>query len=377
MHIVVDGIIYEQQRHGGISRIFREVLPRLCDIDDTLTVTLLTSMLENIRRDGLPAHARIHHQALLPPARLFRSRRLWWLTPRVRTLAQKHYLKHDRRGIWHSTYYTLLEPWDGPVVVTVADMIYERFASLFTGPMNDQIRRRKQQSLNRADRVICISDVTQTEVMQFYAIDPAKITVIPLAYNREVFHMHPDPDAVHPFGGHPFLLYVGGRTHYKNFAGLVRAYAVWQKQQDIALVVVGSPWLKEEKQLLADLKIDDSVHLLTAVDDHHLATLYNQAAAFVYPSLYEGFGIPLLEAMACGCPVVASRIPSTVAVADEQPVYFDPEDPGDCLAALETALSEGRCSERTKAGLDQVKNYTWDNTALQTLAVYRTLEGVK
>jgi glycosyltransferase involved in cell wall biosynthesis len=375
MHVVVDGIIYEQQRHGGISRIFREVLPRLCNIDDTVTVTLLTSKEESSRPNELPAHAHIHHQALLPPAWLIRKRKLWWLTPHVRALAQQHYLKRDRIGIWHSTYYTLLEPWDGPVVVTVADMIYERFRLLFTGPMNDQIRRQKQQSIHRADRIICISDVTKKEVLQFYNINPEKITVIPPAYNRDVFRIQLDPVKVDPFAGRPFLLYVGGRTHYKNFAGLVRAYHIWQRRQDIPLVVVGSPWLKEEKQLLADLKIEGSVHLLTAVDDRHLASLYNQAAAFVYPSLYEGFGIPLLEAMACGCPVVASRIPSTVEVAGEHPIYFDPADQGDCLAALETALSEGRHSERTRAGLGLVDNFAWDTTARQTLAVYRTLDG--
>lgn len=373
MHIVVDGIIYEQQRYGGIPRIFSEILPRMCDLDAALDVTLLTSTLPPDRVAALPAHARIHHPSLFPPVRLIRSRRLWWITPRVRALAQQHYLKRDRRGLWHSTYYTQLEPWDGPVVVTVADMIYERYTSLFTGAMNDAIRKNKRRCVQRADRVICISDVTKQEVLQFYDIDPAKVAVVPLAYNREVFHARSGEIATIPFDDVPFLLYVGGRTHYKNFAGLAQAYSAWPRRRDVPLVVVGSPWLKHETRMLADLGIETSVHLLTGVNDNALAALYHRAAAFVYPSLYEGFGIPLLEAMACGCPVVASRIPSTVEVAGELPFYFDPQNRDSCLNALEIALSEGRNPERMHAGLALVRNYSWDATARGTLAVYRDL----
>ena len=377
MHIVVDGIIYERQRYGGISRIFNEVLPRVCNIDAAVTVTLLTSRLESRSTDKLPVHPHIYHRALFPPARMLRSRRLWRLTPHVRALAQQRYLKRNRNGIWHSTYYTNLNSWTGPIVVTVADMIYERFTSLFTGPMNDQIRIRKLESIHKADRIICISETTRQELLQFYDIDPDRVTVIPLAYDHRMFHIQPESMTTGPYARYPFLLYVGGRTHYKNFTGLIQAYSTWRMRRDIHLVIVGSPWLKVEKQLLADLKIEEYVHLLTDVDDKCLATLYNQAMAFVYPSLYEGFGIPLLEAMACGCPVVASRIPSTVEVAGEHPIYFDPAGHDDCLDALETALCEGRDSERTQAGLAIVKNFNWDKTARQTLAVYRSLSGTQ
>ncbi|MDF1514950.1 MAG: glycosyltransferase, partial [Anaerolineae bacterium] len=255
MHITVDGVIFEQNPRGGISRIFREVLPRVCVFDDTITVTLLTSILESIQCDGLPKHAHIHHIGLLPPAKLLHRRKFWWVRSQVRKLSQKNFLKKNRNSIWHSTYYTLLEPWDGPVVVTVPDMIYERYNSLFNGQMNDQIRRRKQHSIRRADHIICISDLTKNEVLQYYAIDPDKITVIRLAYNREVFHIQPPATTAKNFIDRPFLLYVGGRTHYKNFSGLLRAYHRWQRQRDIPLVTVGGPWLKQELKLLAELKL--------------------------------------------------------------------------------------------------------------------------
>ena len=101
--------------------------------------------------------------------------------------------------------------------------------------------------------------------------------------------------------------------------------------------------------------------------------LYNRALAFIYPSLYEGFGIPLLEAMACGCPIVASRIPSTIEVAGDCPVYFNPNDVEELISALDIIIPEGRNSKRTRSGLERVKKYSWQKTAEQTLEVYHSL----
>jgi alpha-1,3-rhamnosyl/mannosyltransferase len=115
------------------------------------------------------------------------------------------------------------------------------------------------------------------------------------------------------------------------------------------------------------------VQVLTDVDDQTLCQLYNQALGLVYPSLYEGFGIPLLEAMACGCPIVASRISSTIEVAGDCPIYFDPTEEDDLLNALDIALSQGRNSERIQTGLEKVKSYSWDKTAAQTLKIYRSV----
>ena len=127
------------------------------------------------------------------------------------------------------------------------------------------------------------------------------------------------------------------------------------------------------EQRLLDLGVQDNVRLLTNVDDDTLRFLYNRAAAFIYPSLYEGFGIPLLEAMACGCPIVASKIPSTLEVAGDCPVYFEPENVASLVAALDEALIEGTDSGRVQSGLEHVKRYSWERTTKETLEVYRSL----
>ena len=169
------------------------------------------------------------------------------------------------------------------------------------------------------------------------------------------------------------MLYVGRRGPYKNFKTLLQAYCVWQRRNEVDLLVVGSAWSEQERKWLAESGCEEQVHLLSGVDDHQLACLYNHAQAFVYPSLFEGFGIPLLEAMACGCPVVASRIPSTLEVAAEHPYYFEPTDENDLLTALDTAFSEGRKSPRVETGIRHAELYSWQKTAQKTLQVYRSL----
>lgn len=256
----------------------------------------------------------------------------------------------------------------------VLDMIYELFEDLFSEPYDDVIREQKRVSILQADSVICISEATCRDVQNIYGIAPEKTHVVPLAA-AEFFRPVPIGDGgQRQLAARPFLLYVGTRNHYKNFESLITAYANWRSRQDVDLVVVSDvPWTTEENRRLLELNIEARVQLLHNISDEDLRHLYNEALMFVYPSLYEGFGIPLLEAMACGCPVVASRIPSTVEVAGDCPVYFDPRSTTDLVAALDVAMAEGRVSKRTAAGIEWAKKYSWNNTARGIINVYRSL----
>ena len=374
MEIVVDGVIYQLQACGGISRLYSEILPRMCDMDDSLRIALLT---EGVLRQPLPQHMRIIHRAIPLVENYLRPRRVWKpIVPAVRGFVRGLHTWRGKGQIWHSTYYTLPERWDGLQVVTVADMIYERFADLFNEePGDDQLREQKQRCIQDADAVICISETTRQDVQRFYGLDPGSIYVVPLACGDVFRQLEQRDDGLEEPTKQPFLLYVGSRARYKNFDRLPQAYSVWPYQGKVALVVVGRPWSADEERRLVELGIRDCVHLLTDADDEELCRLYNQAAAFVSPSLYEGFGIPPLEAMACGCPMAASRIPATIEVAGECPIYFEPAEVESMLAAFDVALSEGRNSERVQAGLERVKCYSWDKTARQTLEVYRALSN--
>jgi glycosyltransferase involved in cell wall biosynthesis len=227
------------------------------------------------------------------------------------------------------------------------------------------------ESVLRADAIICISETTKQDVIGFYGVDSDKLYVIPLAPS-DVFRKVNAEDN-HSETQRPFILFVGRRNNYKNFITLLLAYIRWPERRNVDLVVVGDLWSKAECRILEKAGVESHVQLITNIDDHQLAILYNRATVFIFPSLYEGFGLPLLEAMACGCPVIASRIPSNVEVASDSAIYFEPEDGDALISALEQAITDGRSAWRVQQGLQHVKKYSWDNTAQQTLTVYRKL----
>ncbi len=368
MNIVVDGIIYQAQLLGGFSRIFNEILPRMCDMDPSLTITLLTEAGELLQEP--PRHARILPRVIPRAERHLRR------IPKVGALVRRLWTGSGKGTVWHSTYFTIPEKWNGLVVVTVADMIYERFANWFNKPEDEKLREQKRRCILAADAVICISEATRRDIELFYGLRLPRIEVVPLASSSLFRRKEKSDGRVKPPTAKPFILYVGGRVHYKNFGRLLKAYSVWDDQDKPDLVVVGDrKWSTDEERHLEHMGIANQVHLLTSVDDESLCDLYNQASAFVYPSLYEGFGISLLEAMSCGCPIIASRIPSTMEVAGDCPIYFEAQDIDSMIHALSSALTEGRDSRRSMVGLSHVKKYSWDTTARQTLNIYYELTG--
>ena len=371
LNVFIDGIVYQWQLYGGISRLYNEVLPRMCNLDSSLHITLFT---EGSFTQSLPEHSRIIHKAIPSVNHFFRPGRVWKPIIQVpKRYVRRLWIGRGNGKIWHSTYYTLPEPWDGWQVATVVDMIHERFVDLFNEPKNNLFRERKRHCLQKADAVICISETTRRDLQNFYGLESENIYVIPLACSEVFEQLKQLDESSKPQAEQPFLLYVGDRNHYKNFDTLIRAYSIWSHLKEVALVVVGSPWSSGEKQCLSKLRLRDYVQLITNVDDKELCQLYNQAVAFVYPSLYEGFGIPLLEAMACGCPIVASHIPSTIEVAGDCPIYFDPSEVDSLLVALDITVSKGRDSEGVQSGFRQVEQYSWDDTAKKTLEVYHAL----
>lgn len=291
-----------------------------------------------------------------------------WYAP-----ARKYAERSTMGSIWHSTYYTLPEHWKGRMVVTIVDMIQEKFPAMFSDARNDQLRERKQHCIRSADLVICISETTCQDVQSYYGIPFERTRVVYLAHS-EAFSRRvvATGEGVHS-QSEPFILFVGTRDVYKNFSTFLRAYSTWRLRDEIALMVVGLPWIEAEKHLISELGLSGRVRLISGVNDHALCSLYNQAVAYVYPSLYEGFGIPLLEAMACGCPVVASQIPATLEVASDIPYYFEPEDIGSLRSALDEAVCEGRDAERVIRGLKHADGFSWQHTARQTLDIYYSL----
>ncbi|MBN2303287.1 MAG: glycosyltransferase family 4 protein [Anaerolineae bacterium] len=373
MNIVVDGYIFQLQARGGISRIFHAILPRMCDLDESLHITLVTHSNMAVKQP-LPDHVRIEHR-ILPDVR----HRWRWLPGRTRQVLKEsaHHRVTGQGDVWHTTYFTTPQHWRrGHYVVSVYDMVYELFREQgYNRPQDEDHRQQVRRCVQAADAIIAISEVTKRDIQRVYGVDAARIHAIPLGCSAD-FIRTAARDAVPPsLLAQPFVLYVGKRGPRKNFETLLEAYRRWPRRSEVTLAVVGDPWSSEEQRRLEDWNLQDRVHLLSGVGDGPLTQLYNEAAAFVYPSIYEGFGIPLLEAMNCGCPVIASDIPTSHEVAGDYLIYFDPPDVDGLQAALDTALAEGRDSARVKAGFERAKLFSWDHTAQATLDLYRSLAG--
>jgi glycosyltransferase involved in cell wall biosynthesis len=289
---------------------------------------------------------------------------------------QKSYLLRDQRdSIWHSTYYTIPNSWLGPQVVTVHDLIQELFPDIYCYPEDEKARALKQSCIENADIIICDSESTRKDILRAYSSIKGSLSVIYLACSP-VFQPLPQNMSPTILDNEDFLLFIGNRTQYKNFHGLLEVYEHWEGRNHTRLVVVGAPFSSIEKRLIDEKGLTNRIQLFSEVSDAYLCNLYNQAKAFIFPSIYEGFGIPILEALACGCPVVASRIPSSEEVGGNCLFYFDISNPNEFTTAINQAILNGHDPVRVQRGLDRTKFFSWDKTAQKTLEAYRSISRI-
>jgi len=341
----------------------------MCTLDPGLDITVLA---QDCDRHILPQHDRIH---VVPDKDwskngLFSKGMIKKLFVKIQRFFYLANPLLDTSAIWYSSYYTLPARWQGPVVMLVADLIHELYPNFFVGVKNDDFRKRKHRCITQADAVICISETTRRDLIAFYKIDPQKTHVALLAHNTVFRPLGQDICRYKRVTQRPFFLYIGTRVHYKNYDLFIKTYAQWGGVKEVDVVLVGPELSTEERHVLDILGIAERVYVLKGVDDERLCVLYNQALAFIYPSIYEGFGVPLLEAMACGCPVVASDIPSTREIAADVPYYFRFHDQRDLIRSLEEVWQREGVDERITRGMERCRNYSWQKTAQQTLGIF-------
>ena len=363
MHIYYDYQIFALQNFGGISRYFVELASRLPRRFPEIKTTILapvhindylgSSSVDTIGRK-ISMFPGKHH--VLTPVNLFASRFL---------------LKKSKPDIFHETYYSAQsQAVSAPRILTVYDMIHERFPEQFHGP-DLEIPALKASAVARADHLITISHKTCEDLIRFLAVPPEKITVIPLASS----FVKSSEDAGRQGLEKPYLLYVGLRQGVKNFSTLLAAFSHSKSlRSDFDLLCVGGgKFTATELQAIEDGGLSRQVKHVQA-SDAVLATLYSQARLFVYTSLYEGFGLPLLEAMRCGCPVVCSQTGSMPEIAGDAALYFDPLDEEELQTVLEdTAQSEKTLEALRIRGYKREQLYSWERCVEQTAELYRSL----
>ena len=253
-----------------------------------------------------------------------------------------------------------------PAVLTVQDLSFERDPSVMRRRDRLIFRATVPRSARRAQRVLAISELTKRDLIELYGIAEEKLVVTPLAADAAFRPDGPSPD------GTAYALFVGALQPRKEATAAIEALALLPDDV-LRLVVVGPDkgGRAEAERLAAELGLDDRVELRGHVPQDELTTLYRGAACLVFPSRYEGFGLPVLEAMASGAPVVATTAGALPEVAGEAAILVAPGNPAALAGGIERALAD---RERLRAaGLERAARYSWAETARRTLEVYREL----
>jgi glycosyltransferase involved in cell wall biosynthesis len=292
-------------------------------------------------------------------------------------------LVHARADLLHALGFVSPFAWRGPTIVTTYDLSFMRFPHLFNRGNRMYLRNFCPPSLRRADRVITISEHARQDVIELCGVRPERVTAILLAADERFTPA--SSDAVAAFRAHHnlperFVLYLGTLEPRKNVALLVRAYATLRQQGSVdhLLVLAGARGWQYDPifELVRELGLEPYVRFPGFVQDEEQALWYSSATVFAFPSLYEGFGLPLLEAMACGTPVVASRASSLPEVVGDAGMLVDPESSDELSAALRRILDDASYHARlASAGLARAQTFSWRKTAAETIQVYRDVLG--
>jgi glycosyltransferase involved in cell wall biosynthesis len=365
MNILYEGAIFQILRCGGVARCFTELIRHLPDDCRPRVVAPLEAPLplSHPHLACLPVQTE-------PPVRLLRK----WTR---RSLQQQIARTFDGQtaDVEHWTYYGGLcrrpiRRGTRPLVVTVLDFVHEAFPDLDPGGSHVAM---KYAAIRLADQLVCISQATHDELCDRFPEARRKASVIPLGTSLADVSPAPLPSDLR---GRPYVLFVGRRNSYKNFRVVWQA---WQRLRgrlpnDARLVVAGPPMKRREAAEL-QCRDEDSITLLANVDDALLKTLYQHCRSFLFPSLAEGFGLPSLEAMSAGAPVMVSDLPVMREVVGRCGYYFDPHDIGMVAELIDAAIRDnlpGR-DRIVVEGRARAATFSWRRTAEQTAAVYRRL----
>jgi glycosyltransferase involved in cell wall biosynthesis len=364
--ILYDYQAFTRQFYGGISRYFVEIAKKLSNIDDT-QLQIFAPFYINHYVKLLDPQIVIGRQVTGFPKAIGKLLNLY---NRAATQRQVSVYKPD---ILHETYFSKhsVALTDNQArVVTVHDMIHELYPDHF--PAWDRASRNKRLAVARADHIICVSENTRRDLLDIFDVPSSKVSVVHHGFDSQQAVDTPRKRLV----DEPYLLYVGIRSGYKNFSRLLEAYAATKSlHRNYRLVCFGGgDFTSSEIHYFKELELPSKQLLWIGGGDSILVQLYQHATALVFPSLYEGFGIPLLEAMAHDCPVICSIGSSISEVAGDAGEFFDPRDRNSIAHAIEAvAGSEVHADKLRSLGRARVKTFTWEKCASRTLDVYSSL----
>ena len=348
--------IWSLQNEGGISRYFQELIGGLSN--NGIQGKILTQSNTNSRYEEINAPNFEVKQLTTGPKVSREIDALLKLAGDGSILHPTYYSK-NLKGIKNNT----------PIVVTVFDMISELYPE--RKPRFRKVVDVKRLSVENSDLVLSISERTKRDLIELYGVAEDKIVVTYLGSN---LHLIPQTKSVTDVKGE-FILYVGKRSGYKNFSNFIKAYSQSKtlNRNFVVIAVGGGKFESDEISELRQLGISQKVTQVDA-NDSQLAMYYRSAACLVYPSLYEGFGLPPVEAMSLNCVVVGSSGGSIPEVCKDAAQYFDPTSIDSIEKVITSTLADEQLMfQMRKTGLLLAKSYSWEKTASDTLSAYRTL----
>lgn len=363
--ILYDFQILLMQQFGGISRYFYEVITGMSEDEVTVKLPVIGNLnyyFEDYFHKPVKEWNRKYY------------RHMWNLNCRY----NNHVIRKSADAVFHPTAYNpyFIKNLCGKMVVTIHDMIHENFPEYYGG--NPTIEHKKIL-MNRADAIIAVSQTTKDDIMRIYPYIPGeKIKVIRHGCCK------PTEDEEMPSHGfiekmknyERFILYVGNRDRYKNFLPFAKAVCrIMQDQKELTFVCVGGgEFNEEEKELFERYGVEKRV-LQDRSSDAELNWLYGHAVCFGFPSVSEGFGIPILEAFVRECPVVLSDIPCFREVAGEAGLFFDPRQENDIEEKLFHILDGTYREELIKRGKVRAEAFSWSKTAKEHQQLYKKVQN--
>jgi glycosyltransferase involved in cell wall biosynthesis len=367
MKILYDHQTFSLQEYGGISRIYTELLT---PVPHKTVETKISIVFSN------NAYLKELKSIKFFP---FLKKSKWKYKVAVMLMLNKIYsiikLQTSDFDIFHPTYY---DPYflkylkRKPFVVTCFDMIHEKFGDTYAEIGIDNVAiEGKKILLERAARVIAISESTKKDIVEIYGIDKNKIDVVHLA--SSLSNKSSSPTRI--VKGN-YILFIGNRNVYKNFGFFITSVADTLKQRSDLIVVCGGgkAFTEEEDELINSLGLKGKVSHEPVQNDNTLVNLYSNALCFVFPSLYEGFGIPVLEAFSCGCPCALSNKSSLPEVGGDAAIYFDPKDAASIQKAIINLLDdEGLRKRKIAEGYERLSLFSWAKTREETFRIYQSL----
>lgn len=386
MKVLFDHIVFQNQKVGGVSRALTEMLIHL---PQNINVDIAIKESDNLYLHEELVQKRISREisypwrsrnSFLKGMRFHGKDRLYDFLTKSHLISSaeitnsrfcEKLLKDGDYDVFQPTHYNsyFLNKNKKPFVFIIHDIIPELFPQIYGTGFPDIKEREK--IIKEANHIVAISENTKKDILERWNLDEKKITAIPWGA--------PDVSNIcfKKIVDYPYLLYVGGRRGYKRFMYFTQnAKDFLTRHKDIHVICTGVPFSEEEQQFLLDLDLLDRFHTMF-VTTSDLYSLYRYAICFVFPSLYEGFGLPTLEAMSCGCPVLISNKSCFPEIGGEVAMYIEDSEKGSSNVASQLdyiyRMSGTERDFLVRKGIDRAKLFSWEKTAGKYAEVYKSL----